>query len=281
MSHLKILSGFILSFPLLVALCACDKENREMISKVAQRELNAMSNQVKSASVVKDCADCPEMLVIPAGSFQMGASESDVDSLGLEKPRHTVTLNTSFALARTPVTQGQWRALMGNNPSRFSSCGDTCPVEQVSWYEAKSFVLALNAKTGKSYRLPSESEWEYACQAEGKHKFCGSDDANEVAWYKENGGGTPHPVGQKAPNSWGLHDLSGNVFEWVEDCTHYNYSGNQPTDGSARTDECTFRGMRGGSWDREATSTRVTSRAWMSPKDRRSDVGFRLAKTFP
>jgi len=119
----------------------------------------------------RDCPDCPEMVIIPAGSFDMGSNNGEVN----EKPVHRVTIAKPFAMGMTEVTQGQWKAVMGNNPSSFSNCGDTCPVEQVSWNDVQGFLQKLNAKTGKQYRLPSEAEWEYACRAEGKQEYCGSD----------------------------------------------------------------------------------------------------------
>ena len=122
----------------------------------------APANNRPPGTTFKDCPDCPEMVVIPAGSFEMGGTGS------YEQPVHRVTLR-SFSMGKTEVTQGQWRAVMGSNPSKFSNCGDTCPVEQVSWEDAKEFVSRLNAKTGKTYRLPSEAEWEYACRAGGRN----------------------------------------------------------------------------------------------------------------
>ncbi|MCX7192239.1 MAG: formylglycine-generating enzyme family protein, partial [Proteobacteria bacterium] len=108
--------------------------------------------------IFRDCADCPEMVVIPAGGFDMGSNEGDDE----EKPMHRVALSRAFAMGRTEVTQAQWRAVMGDNPG---DCGDNCPAEQVSWNEAQDFIRRLNQKTGRQYRLPSEAEWEYACRA--------------------------------------------------------------------------------------------------------------------
>ncbi|SBT07650.1 conserved exported hypothetical protein [Candidatus Accumulibacter aalborgensis] len=128
----------------------------------------------RSGEVFRDCADCPEMVVIPAGSFDMGGSAGD------ESPVHRVSVR-GFAMGRTEVTQGQWRAVMGNNPSYFSNCGADCPVEQVSWNDAQDYVRKLSANTGKTYRLPSEAEWEYACRAGGRHEYCGGDSIESVA----------------------------------------------------------------------------------------------------
>ena len=218
------------------------------------------------------CADCPEMVVIPAGSFEMGGTNSD------EQPVHRVTLR-SFSMGKTEVTQGQWRAVMGSNPSSFSNCGDNCPVEQVSWEDAKQFVSRLSAKTGKTYRLPSETEWEYACRAGGRQEYCGSDRADNVGWYYVNSGNATHPVAGKQVNAWGLHDMSGNVWEWTEDCWNQNYS-NAPTDGSVWTSgACSQRVVRGGSWINNPQYLRSASRFRSTTANRYYNLGFRVART--
>ena len=115
----------------------------------------------EAGKTFKDCPECPDMVEIPAGSFDMGSNSGEAD----EKPVHRVTIAKPFAIGKTEVTQAQWLAVMGNNPSNFTGCGDTCPVEQVSWNDVQTFIRKLNAKTGKQYRLPTEAEWEYACRA--------------------------------------------------------------------------------------------------------------------
>src|SRR3989338_2056531 len=203
---------------------------------------------VAAGKIFKDCADCPEMVVIPAGSFDMG---SNVDPS--EMPVHRVTISYAFALGKTEVTQGQWKAIMGDNPSKHINCGDNCPVEMVSWKDAQAFIQKLNDKTGKQYRLPSEAEWEYACRAGGTHLYCGGDDPDAISWYgglatpAGNSGKATNPVATKQANAFGLYDMSGNVWEWVEDSYHENYDG-APTDGSARQGDSVLRVPRGGSW---------------------------------
>jgi formylglycine-generating enzyme required for sulfatase activity len=187
-----------------------------------------------------------EMVILPEGSFTMGS-----DEYGNEQPKHQVTLK-KFAIGKYPVTQEQYQAVMGHNPSKFKD-NPKNPVEKVSWNEAQAFCQKLNEKTGKKYRLPSESEWEYACRAGTQTLYSFGDDEKqlgEYAWYKENSGSITHPVGQKKPNNWGLYDMHGNVWEWCEDCSHKNYE-NAPDDGSAWNDNCSqtnHRVMRGGSW---------------------------------
>jgi|694.fasta_scaffold02553_12 formylglycine-generating enzyme required for sulfatase activity len=248
--------------------------------KLAQIEKEEAAGP-RPGQTFKDCADCPEMVVIPAGSFEMGGDKRDN-----EKPVHTVRIGRSFAIGRTEVTQGQWRAVMGSSPSQFSSCGDTCPVEQVSWNDAKEFINRLNAKTGKQYRLPSEAEWEYACRAGGRHEYCGSDSVDSAGWYGAyatpvgNSAKTTNPAGRKQANAWGLYDMSGNVWEWVEDCWHDNYNG-APSDGSASTSGCSGevrRVLRGGSWYLTPDFLRAALRNNSPPDYRFNSLGFRVAR---
>jgi formylglycine-generating enzyme required for sulfatase activity len=161
-----------------------------------------------------------------------------------------VTLTQGFYMQTTQVTQAQWKAVMGNNPSGFKDCGDDCPVENVSWNDAQEFIKRLNEKEGKPYRLPTEGEWEYACRAGSTSQFCFGDDESllsEYAWYINNSDNRTHPVGTKKPNAWGLYDMHGNVWEWVQDW-YGNYPSGSVTDpvgperGGDRVD-------RGGSWD--------------------------------
>ncbi len=226
----------------------------------------------------KDCPECPEMVVIPAGSFEMGSNSGSSD----EKPAHSIKIGKAFALAKTEVTQAQWKAIMGSNPSHFASCGDNCPVEKVNWNDAQDYVRKLSQRTGKTYRLPSETEWEYACRAGGTHIYCGSNDVDSVAWYYKNSGSKSHGVASKQANAWGLADLSGNVWEWTEDCYHTDYSV-APSDGSAWTTGCfqDRRVLRGGSWTGISQFTRATYRNADRSESRDSSSGFRPARMLP
>lgn len=238
----------------------------------------AGDTRVTGPKLFRDCPNCPEMVVIPAGSFTMGSPAGEPFE---ERPQHTVTLGRPFAIGKTDVTQGQWRALMGNNPSTFTTCGDTCPVENVSWNDAKDFIQKLNTKTGKTYRLPSEAEWEYACRAGGQQRYCGSDNVDSVAWYSTNSGDHTHPAAQKQANAWGLYDMSGNVSVWVEDCYNVSYNG-APTDGSARTSgDCAHRVLRGGAWDADPQLVRSAWRDRASSAGRFDQGGFRLSRMLP
>lgn len=229
------------------------------------------ASQVTPAGITfRDCAECPEMVAIPAGSFDMGPND-DI---------HRVTISLAFAMGKTEVTQGQWRAMMGSNPSSFTQCGDTCPVEQVGWNDVQEFIRRLNQKTGKHYRLPTEAEWEYACRAGGRQEYCGGDDVGSVAWYEGNSGNTTNPAGRKQANAFGLYDMSGNVWEWVEDSWHDDFNG-APTDGSDWQGDGAKRVLRGGSWYLKQQVVRAASRNRHEPSYLGSGSGFRLARTLP
>ncbi len=213
----------------------------------------------------KDCADCPEMVIIPSGTYKRGWS------------KNPVTISHAFALSKTEVTQGQWRSVMGNNPSDSRNCGDDCPMENVSWNDAQEFIHKLNAKTGKQYRLPSEAEWEYACRAGVRQEYCGSDNLDSVGWSESNSGRSTHPVGRKQANAWGLYDMSGNVWELVEDTYSENEFG-APTDGSARQGKDDRRAARGGSWNVHPKNMTPNKSKAVKPASRDDDVGFRIAR---
>jgi formylglycine-generating enzyme required for sulfatase activity len=221
------------------------------------------------------------MLSIPAGNFEMGSKNGEPD----EKLVHTVTISQPFEMGKYEVTQGQWKAVMGKNPSEYKKCGDNCPVENVSWDDVQAFIKKLNALTGKQYRLPTEAEWEYACRGGGTGKYCGGDDLGSVGWYDGNSGGKTHQVGQKKANGYGLFDMSGNVEEWVQDFYSDSYAG-APADGSARNSHGrgefgSDRALRGGSWINKPLIVRAAIRSYIEPADRNSYFGFRVARTLP
>ena len=224
----------------------------------------------------KDCAGCPEMVVIPPGSFMMGSPSSEAQRASDEGPQHRVAISLSFAVGKYEVTQVEWRSLMGNNPSRFK--GESRPVEQVSWNDAQEFIQSLSRKTGQTYRLLSEAEWEYAARAGTTTRFAFGDalSSNEARFSSD---GTV-PVGRYRANRFGLYDMHGNVWEWVLDCYKSSYSG-APTDGSAvgnQHDTCS-RVRRGGSWGNGPGGLRSAFRGRYSASLRVSVVGFRVART--
>ena len=203
----------------------------------------------------------------------MGSTENSE-----EKPIHRVTVS-DFYIGKYEVSQKQWREVMGSNPSYNKNC-DNCPVERVSWNDIQAFLRKLNAKTGKTYRLPTEAEWEYAARGGNKsrgYKYSGSNTIDEVAWYSSNSGSKTHPVGTKKPNELGIYDMSGNVWEWCQDSWHGNYNG-APTDGSAWGGNGSSRVYRGGSWSHSASSCRVAIRINYAPSDGYYGLGFRVAR---
>lgn len=251
-------------------------EARAAQDKIYQWESVA---ELEAGKTFKDCPACPEMVEIPQGSFAMGSNKGEPE----EKPLHNVTIAKPFAIGKTEVTHEQWFAVMGNNPSYFEDCADTCPVEQVSWDDVQTFIQKLNAKTGKNYRLPTEAEWEYACRAGSQQEYCGSDNFDSVSWNSFNTGGffskKPHPVATKQANGFGLYDMSGNVWEWVEDSYHENYNG-APEDGSAWMNG-SMHVLRGGSWGYDPNFSRAAARSKFSANFRYFSYGFRLARTLP
>jgi formylglycine-generating enzyme required for sulfatase activity len=219
-----------------------------------------------------------EMVWVSAGTFQMGSNDSEASSD--ENPVHTVNLN-GFWLGKYEVTQRQYEALMGTNLLlRFK--GPDNPVETVSWEDAVTFCRKLSQATGKTYTLPSEAQWEYACRAGSTAKWCfGSDERQlgEYAWHDANSNYQTHRVGQKRWNAWGLYDMHGNVWEWCQDWYHDSYSGS-PTDGSSwETPTGRFRVIRGGYWFFRAANCRSAGRYGGPPDGRFNFVGFRLART--
>ncbi len=216
------------------------------------------------------------MVRVEGGTFTMGATpEQGNDANGNEKPAHQVTLS-DYYIGRYEVTQKEWQAVMGNNPSNFK--GDNLPIERVSWNECYEFIKKLNQLTGLQFRLPTEAEWEYAARG-GKSsrgfKYSGSDNIGDVAWYTDNSGGKTHQVGTKEPNELGIYDMSGNVWEWCSDRFGSYSSSSQtnpigPSSGSLRV-------YRGGSWGDFAGNCRVSNRVNDFPGFRYSDLGFRLS----
>lgn len=229
---------------------------------------------------------------IPRGTFEMGCSAQlepcdGWDSSNNELPLHLVTVD-SFLLGQTEVTQKQWEAVMGKNPSIWPDCGPDCPVENISWetivYE---FLPALSRKTGRTYRLPSEAEWEYAARGGENYRYAGSDSLDLVGWYWDNTKvdtsrlPQPHPVKGKMANAFNLFDMTGNLREWVEDDYHDNYnlapSTGLPWIDNPRSD---LRIARGGDWGTSPHNCRLSLRRPGRTYDRGDALGFRLARSY-
>lgn len=248
----------------------------------------------------------PKMLHLPPGDFRMGST----DGADNEKPVRIVHITRAFALSETEVTQAQYQAVMGKNPSQFKDKPDSNqhPVEQLSWFDAVKYCNRLSELEGlkscytvqtekgengtkfervewpdascTAYRLPTEAEWEYAARADQPYQYAGSNDLDRVAWHSGNAKNTTHPVAQKDSNAWFLHDMSGNVWEWVWDRYSDSYLGAETQDPrGARTGG--FRVQRGGSFLSDASRARVALRRFNMTSSRDRDVGFRLARSLP
>ena len=224
-----------------------------------------------------------EMVWITPGTFQMGSPPSE-QGRDNEGPVHEVTIRQGFYLGKYEVTQAQWEAVMGSNPSYFKGCGD-CPVESVSWDDAQAFIRKLNEMEGENrYRLPSEAEWEYAARAGTTTRYSWGDEigrnrANCHGCGSRWGGEKTAPVGSFPANGWGLHDMHGNVWEWVQDCWNGSYEG-APVDGSAwESGDCGRRVLRGGSWLDVPGLLRAAYRLRSSTGSRNIILGFRIART--
>lgn len=215
------------------------------------------------------------MVKVDGGTFMMGSDDKNAGYT--EKPAHQVTLS-SFYICKYEVTQELWQAVMGNNPSNFTG-NLSRPVTFVSWYDCQKFITKLNQLTGKHYRLPTDAEWEYAARGGNRsngYMYSGSDKIDDVAWCKDSDGGITHPVGTKKANELGLYDMSGNVWEWVQDCydSYSNKSQTNPTGPATGT----YRVNRGGGWSDSAWLCRVSYRSNIRrPEHQFGNLGFRLA----
>ncbi len=266
--------------------------NFEVVTVNAQGQINNRKNrQAKYFTEDLGSGVTLEMVAIPTGKFLRGSPANELQRDSNEGPGNIVTL-PSFYMGRFQVTQAQWQAVMGNNPSHFK--GENYPIETVSWDDAREFCKRLFWKTGRTYRLPSEAEWEYACRAGTNTPFhFGSTITPDLANYDGNysyGNGSKGiyrqsttAVGSFPANAFGLCDMHGNVWEWCEDEGHDYYQG-APTDGSAWTsgkEDLTVKSLRGGSWGDNPGNCRSAFRYWDSPGTWLMTHGFRVACSAP
>jgi formylglycine-generating enzyme required for sulfatase activity len=262
------LAGTTVAAVLAVVVCGCAQ-------KVGDAEANRHLGPAPTLSL--DCGGgvTMDLIYIEPGRFTMGSPASEVGREDNET-QHEVTITKGFYLGKYEVTQAQYQAVVGSNPSNWKEASR--PVEQVTWNDATEFCNRLTQRAGKQVRLPTEAEWEYACRAGSTTRFCFGDSdggLGEYAWFDGNSGNQTHAVGAMKPNAWGLYDMHGNVWEWCEDWYGSYPSGtvNDPTGrGSGRS-----RVMRGGSWDSDADYCSSASRNGIDPSLRDLDIGIRVA----
>ncbi len=241
---------------------------------IAPDPLAGFVSQFAAASGIK-------LARIPAGTFMMGSVVGEANRGLDEGPQMRVTLTDDFYLGATDVTQGQYLAVMGTNPSDFKSVGPNGPVEEVSWLDAMAFCQKLTEQEraagrlpeGCVFTLPTEAQWEYACRAGTTGAYAGSPPA--MAWYDRNSGGTTHPVGMKQPNAWGLFDMTGNVYQWCSDWYAKRYPGGAVSDPVGPL-QGEFHVLRGGGWYYEESYCRSAYRDY-DPGYRANFIGFRVA----
>ena len=272
MNRSILISTIVMASLLLTVACATGPEKSPEEGLVPKRIKNSIGM---------------DFILIPSGVYKMGSPAEETDRFS-DETLHVATLPDSIYMQTTEVTQAQWAAVMGNNPAKFKECGDNRPVEQVSWLDVQEFIRRLNQMEGAdSYRLPTETEWEYAARAGGTTVFgngdmtnakCGPDTVlTAMGWYCGNSGEKTHPVGSKSPNAWGLYDMHGNVWEWCQD-----WYGPYPTNENSGFLILPLkwgRVVRGGSYISYAGLCRSAARGWQNPEKRVTHLGFRLVKT--
>jgi formylglycine-generating enzyme required for sulfatase activity len=236
----------------------------------------AYGQDLSPGKAFQDCPQCPEMVVVPAGSVKSG------DPKDYDKPddpeRSSISIKKDFAIGRFEVTQAQWEAVMGGNPSR--NKGVNLPVEKVRYVDVLEFIAKLNAKTGKQYRLPSEKEWEYAARAGSNSTYSFGDNTAELsqhAWFKDNANELTQPVGKLKPNAFGLYDMHGNVWEWTGDCNTSTYASALPDASTKQMDSYCYKVIRGGSVFNFPKYLSAFHKVGLTQVNSDANLGFRLA----
>ena len=274
------------TYNLIIALPAFINEDTPTGSQPAHQESNVSTSNTQASTAPSSTYARPDvetitfdhvsfnMVHVAGGSFRMGNADR-IWVVDDKEPVHQVTLS-DYSIGETEVTQALWEAVMGNNPSSFK--GKSLPVEQVSWEDCQKFIKKLNKKTGRTFRLLTEAEWEFAARGGSENQksmYSGGDNISDVAWYSGNSQGKTHDVGTKQANELGLYDMSGNVQEWCSDWkgNYDNSAQTNPKGPSSGNDHV----HRGGSWNSEAKNCRPSFREASSPSNRNSAIGLRLA----
>ncbi len=263
--------------PSIKAVTKSVKISKVVVKKKERQKPKAIPQEKSKQALIAEALAKKEqwvgkMIMLKPDCLQMGSDNGSRD----EQPVHKVCITQSYELGQYEVTQAQWKAVMGKNPAHFN--GADRPIENVSWHDVQNFIAQLKQKTGLDYRLPTEAEWEYACRAGSDAEYCGGD-VNSVAWYEGNANAKTHAVGLKRANSLGFYDMSGNVWEWVEDGYDERYYRHSPTNDPKGAIGATSRVYRGGSWYNGASYNRATNRDYDNPSNRDRNLGFRLART--
>ena len=283
--------GFAISAALLLAAAALCGQAREAFGQATsppQQQRSAAPAgagfPVQVGQSFRDCPECPEMVVIPAGRFQMGSPAHEKGRYSNEGPQRDVTLRKPLAVGRFEITFAEWDACVAargcsHRPNDRGWGRGRQPVMDVSWEDAQQYVLWLRERTGRQYRLLTEAEWEYAARAGTFSAFVTGHTIHETEANHAHKVNRPSPAGSYAPNRFGLHDMQGNVWEWVQDCLERSYN-NAPLDASEPvvTPGCAWRAMRGGSWSNAASFLRSATRHGFAAVTRRDDTGFRVAR---
>lgn len=222
-----------------------------------------------------------KMVLIPAGEFMMGSPDSDEYAASREKPKHRVKIGKPYYLGVYEVRQSEYEKVMGDKPwsgKSYVKEGADYPATKVSWKDAQEFCRKLSTKEGRTYRLPTEAEWEYACRAGSNTAYCFGDSPDKLddySWSYANSG--PYPVGEKRPNPWGLYDMHGNVWEWCSDWYDSAYYKNSPTEDPTGATSGSRRVYRGGCWNNNAKDCRSAIRGYFNPDETGFALGFRVA----
>ncbi len=268
-------SLLILLFPAVFFLLTATFSRAEIIDRI---DLPLLEEEKKGehngGDNYTDVTTGMEFVWVEGGCYRMGDT-FDEEGFSDEKPVHEVCV-AGFYIGKYEVTQEEWQAVMGYNPSYFKN-GDNYPVEKVSWNEAQDFIGKLNQRSGRIFRLPAEAEWEYAARSGGKkEKYSGGDNIKSVAWYNRNSASKSHPVGTKQPNGLGVYDMSGNVAEWCQDWYSKKYYSNSPRNNPQGPPTGLDRVPRGGSWYDLKGDVRSTFRYGLTPGLRYDMIGVRL-----
>ena len=243
-------------------------------SKAVTEMRTATRPVINKRHVTRAVSTSIDFCIISAGTFKMGSEN--------EAPVHQVIISRDFCMGKHPVTQAQWEAVMGRNPSKFK--GADRPVEQVTWNDCQEFIKHLNTAGKGTFRLPTEAEWEYSCRAGSSGRFCFGDDESRLgdyAWYSANSDGQTQPVGRKEPNAWGLYDMHGNVWEWCQDW-YDDYRDGTVTDPQGDiAGSYPVRVFRGGCWRGDAGFAASAHRGGRGPSFQDGILGFRLVCEIP